>query len=149
MSESQEVSANTDTVNTVTIGVVVGLDADNTPRVAYAGCGDVEGIEARSTVDIRKADIGRQVALLFERGESGRPVVIGLLRLPELRKEPAHDASSTPMHLSLVAGEQLVLRCGEASITLTKAGKIVIDGNYVLNRSNGVNKIKGASIQLN
>lgn len=47
------------------------------------------------------------------------------------------------------AKEQLVLRCGKASITLTKAGKVLIKGSYVLSRSSGVNRIKGGSVQLN
>ena len=47
------------------------------------------------------------------------------------------------------AKEQLVLRCGKASITLTQSGKVLIDGTYVLNRSSGVNRIKGGSVQLN
>ena len=45
--------------------------------------------------------------------------------------------------------EQLVLRCGKASITLTKAGKVLIDGSHVLSRSSGVNRVKGGSVQLN
>jgi hypothetical protein len=49
----------------------------------------------------------------------------------------------------ITAKEQLVLRCGKASITLTKAGKVMIEGNYVLSRSSGVNRIKGGSVQLN
>ena len=43
----------------------------------------------------------------------------------------------------------MVLRCGKASITLTKAGKVLIEGSYVLSRSTGVNRIKGGSVQLN
>ena len=51
--------------------------------------------------------------------------------------------------LIVSAREQLVLRCGKASITLTKAGKVLIDGSYVLSRSTGVNRVKGGSVQLN
>ena len=47
------------------------------------------------------------------------------------------------------ARDQLVLRCGKASVTLTRAGKVLIEGTYVLSRSSGVNKIKGGSVQLN
>jgi hypothetical protein len=47
------------------------------------------------------------------------------------------------------AKEELVLRCGKASITLTKAGKVMIKGSYLLSRSSGVNRIKGGSVQLN
>ena len=49
----------------------------------------------------------------------------------------------------VVADEEIVLSCGESSITLTRAGKILIRGKYVLSRSSGVNRIKGGSIQLN
>lgn len=45
--------------------------------------------------------------------------------------------------------EEIVLKCGEASITLTKAGKILIRGKYLLNRSSGVNRILGGSVQVN
>jgi hypothetical protein len=47
------------------------------------------------------------------------------------------------------AKEQLVLRCGKASITLTKAGKVLIQGAYVSNRSSGVLRLKGGSVNIN
>ena len=40
-------------------------------------------------------------------------------------------------------------RCGDASITLTRAGKVIIKGNYILSRSSGYNKIKGAAVDIN
>lgn len=45
--------------------------------------------------------------------------------------------------------EEVVLMCGESSITLTKAGKIIIRGKYLLSRSTGVNRILGGSVQVN
>jgi hypothetical protein len=57
------------------------------------------------------------------------------------------DADGKRMIVS--AREELVLRCGKASITLTKAGKVLIKGSYLLSRSSGVNRIKGGSVQLN
>ena len=47
------------------------------------------------------------------------------------------------------AESEIVLRCGEASITLTRAGKVLIRGTYLLSRSSGVNRIKGGSVQIN
>jgi hypothetical protein len=47
------------------------------------------------------------------------------------------------------AEDEIVLRCGRASITLTRAGKVLIRGAYLLNRSSGVNRIKGGSVQIN
>ena len=55
----------------------------------------------------------------------------------------------TPERLELTAEREIVLRCGEASLTLTRAGKIILRGTYVLSRSSGVNKIKGGSVQIN
>ncbi|MDZ7924903.1 MAG: DUF6484 domain-containing protein [Marinagarivorans sp.] len=45
--------------------------------------------------------------------------------------------------------DEVVLRCGEASITLNKNGKISIRGKYILNRASDVNRILGASVQVN
>ena len=51
--------------------------------------------------------------------------------------------------LTFTANKQIVLKCGKASITLTRAGKVLIRGAYLSSRSSGVNRIKGGSIQLN
>jgi uncharacterized protein (DUF2345 family) len=45
--------------------------------------------------------------------------------------------------------KEIVLKCGKSSITLTRAGKVLIRGAYVLSRSSGVNRIKGGSVQVN
>lgn len=45
--------------------------------------------------------------------------------------------------------EEVVLRCGEASITLNRNGKISIRGKYLLSRATGVNRILGGSVQVN
>jgi hypothetical protein len=45
--------------------------------------------------------------------------------------------------------EEITLSCGEASITLTKAGKILLRGTYLQSRSSGVNRILGGSVQVN
>jgi hypothetical protein len=57
------------------------------------------------------------------------------------------DADGARMVVS--AREQMVLRCGKASITLTRAGKVLIQGSYVLTRSTGVNRVKGGAVQIN
>lgn len=45
--------------------------------------------------------------------------------------------------------EEITLSCGEASITLTKAGKILLRGTYLQSRSSGVNRIMGGAVQIN
>jgi hypothetical protein len=51
--------------------------------------------------------------------------------------------------LELKSEREIVLRCGKASITLTRDGKILIRGTYLLNRSVGTNRIQGGSVQIN
>lgn len=45
--------------------------------------------------------------------------------------------------------DEVVLRCGQASITLRRNGRVVIRGTYVETRSKGVNRIRGGSVQIN
>jgi hypothetical protein len=45
--------------------------------------------------------------------------------------------------------DEVVLKCGQASITLRRNGKLVIKGTYVETHSTGVNRIKGGSVQVN
>jgi hypothetical protein len=87
--------------------------------------------------------VGREAALLFAGGDPGSPIVIGLVR------EPVPDAPAVDERLVFEAGREIVLRCGRASITLTRAGKVLIRGAYVSSRASGVQRIKGASIQIN
>jgi hypothetical protein len=51
--------------------------------------------------------------------------------------------------LTLTATREIVLQCGRASITLTRAGKVLVRGAYLSLRSSGVHRITGASVQIN
>jgi hypothetical protein len=139
-------------------GVIVGelvamTDNARTPLVLFPGQRGTGAVEAQSVVDLHGAHLGRRVVLMFEGGDRSRPIVLGVLRegsgwpLEEKPGAVAVDADGERMLVS--AREQLVLRCGKASITLTKAGKVLIEGAYVSSRSSGVNRVKGGSVQLN
>jgi hypothetical protein len=135
-------------------GELVGFaDGGSTPLVVYPGQPGSAALAARSTQDLHGAHIGRQVVLMFEGGDPLCPIVIGCLRceeawpLPERPGQVEVDADGE--RLILTAKEQVVIRCGKASITLTRAGKVLIQGEYVLSRSAGVNRVKGGSVQLN
>ena len=104
-------------------------------------------VTARTTTTLDPAAVGGEVVLLFEDGDPARPIVVGAIR-------PADSAPSIPAELDgervLISAErEIVLRCGEASITLTRAGKVLIRGTYVLSRSSGANRIKGAAVEIN
>lgn len=133
-------------IDGVVIGVLMGFAADGAPLVVYPGNPAEAALPARTTALLGPDDVGREVALLFEGGEPGRPLVVGRLIRPE-PVEVARDGAAEV--LELTAEREIVLRCGQASIALTQAGKVLIRGTYIFSRSSGVNKIKGGSVQLN
>ena len=138
----------------VVIGELLALGENGvTPLVRYTGQPGTGAIAARSSVDLQGPHIGESVVLMFEQGDPRRPVVIGVLRgtsgWPEAERPAQVDVDVDGQRMIVSAKEQLVLRCGKASITLTKAGKVMIEGSYVLSRSTGVNRVKGGSVQLN
>jgi hypothetical protein len=135
-------------IDGVVIGVLMGFAEDGAPLVVYPGNPAEAAAPARTTAVLAPDDVGREVALLFEGGDPARPLVVGRLVRPEARPvEVVRDGVEEV--LQLTAEREIVLRCGKASITLTRAGKVLIRGEYIFSRSTGVNKLKGGSIQLN
>lgn len=140
-------------VDGIIIGLFVGINDAGEALVAFADNPKETAMTARSTVGISGTDIGREVALMFENGDLKRPLIIGFIQHPgqeqnEKQKEEVR-ASIDDEEIVLSAKRNITLKCGKSSITLTKAGKILIRGNYLLSRSSGVNRIKGGSVQIN
>ncbi len=107
-------------------------------------------VRAELTVAIDAAAIGRRAALTFLGGDPMRPVVIGLLReAPATEASPAVVVQRDEERLVLSARQEIVLQCGKASITLTRAGKVLVRGAYVSLRSSGMQRITGASVHIN
>src|SRR5262245_64405214 len=111
----------------VVIGVLVELSGATEPVVVYPGCPVESGIRARLATPLAREDVGRQVALMFEDGDPRRPIVIGRLLNPGA--VPAGKLLPVAVEMDgkrlvFEAKEQIVLRCGQASIHLTKAGKV-------------------------
>lgn len=127
------------------MGRIERVDGDGHPLVSYPGDGGAAFVST-STVEVGSGDVGREVALCFERGVPSKPMIIGFMWMPEpelLRVESGQD------HILIEADKEITLRCGASSITLTKSGKILLRGKYVSSSSSGVNRIKGGSVQIN
>jgi Domain of unknown function (DUF6484) len=138
----------------VIVGELIGItDQGRTPLVLYPGQPGTAALKARTIVDLHAPHIAKNVVLMFENTDPARPIIMGVLREGEgwpLSEKPGQiDVDVDGERLIVSAKEELVLRCGKASITLTKAGKVLIKGSYLLSRSSGVNRIKGGSVQLN
>lgn len=142
-----------------------GFDLDDRPLLAGLTACPGELVTARTAVPLGRGMLGQQVVVLFEQGDPRLPIVMGVLghklRDEQVKtvgvaaSEVASEANGEVAVLAdgvrqvIEAERELVLRCGEASITLTRAGKVIIEGNYILSRSRGHNKMKGAAIDIN
>jgi hypothetical protein len=133
------------------VGTLAGFTDAGAALVDFPGSS--EAIPARHTCAIKAEDVGRGAVLVFEEGDLRKPIIMGLLQPESLpgaaSPESPVDVSLDGEQVTLSAKNEIVLRCGKASITLTRAGKIIIRGAYVLSRSSGVNRIKGGSVQIN
>jgi hypothetical protein len=139
------------------VGSFVGR-GERGPLVDYPG--NPHGpLSARTTVplDPSPADArarAPEVLLVFEEERSDRPVVVGWLDPPPAAREegtstrPA-EARVDGRRVVLEANDEIVLKCGEASITLRRNGRVVIRGVYVETRARGVNRVKGGSVAIN
>jgi len=132
------------------LGVQVGR------LVALTGAGpwvrmdeDAAPLCARTTVPLGEEDVGGDVVVAFDRGDTHRPLVLGRVLPAQGEKGCVMHAQADGDRLVLSARERIVLRCGNSSITLTRAGKVLIDGHFVQSRATGVNALKGGSIELN
>jgi hypothetical protein len=132
----------------VVIGTIVDLTSLGEPLVDHPYNTSGKPLRAQSIVSLTREERGRQGVLMFEEANVNRPVILGLLATGN----PTSGAISIEVEDEkrvFTAKREIILRCGGASITLTRAGRILIQGEYVLTRSKGVNRIKGASVQIN
>jgi hypothetical protein len=150
--ERESVARGSTQLPSVVIGNVCEIHENGDPLVRWSHEGDDVIYPARSIVPINRQQLGSEVALMFEHGQIERPIIFGVLSSNNAKS----SASGTPIEatvdneiLELTAEREIVLRCGKASITLTRAGKVLIRGAYLLSRSSGTNRIKGGSVQIN
>lgn len=149
-------------ISGVKTGTIDRIDADGSVWVDFSG--NLAGpVKARVTGTIAKALLAAEgatpppVVLAFEEQDPGRPVIMDIVceRLEEtplvvtLQQDALEDVRVDGRTVTFDAQEQIVLRCGKASITLTRAGKVLIRGAYLSTQASGVHRIKGGSVQIN
>lgn len=149
----------------VRVGRVVRINDCGQPVVDFPG-NNLGPLAARFTGSLElpllreAAASSKEVLLVFENSDPARPIIIDTLfslldeiALPEqtaaVEPDEITDVTVDGKKVTFHAEEEIVLRCGKASITLTKAGKVLIRGAYLLSRSSGANRIKGGSVQIN
>jgi hypothetical protein len=127
----------------VVIGTLVAVGEDGAPVVDFPDNPAGTPVPALATAQYGEVSPGGAVALMFVDGDRARPLAIGMIAQP--------DAAAPAMEerLTLSAAREIVLQCGRASIVLTRAGKVLVRGAYVSLRSSGMQRITGASVQIN
>ncbi|MEN6320471.1 MAG: DUF6484 domain-containing protein [Syntrophaceae bacterium] len=160
---SKTIEKNSASIEGVRIGKIVRID-DGGQIVVDFPDNKSGPIIARITTAVRGAlskgnPAGREVLLAFDNNDPQCPIIVDTMyslieEIAEhstvvLEEEAPQDAIIDGKRIVFDAQEEVVLRCGKANITLTKAGRVIIKGEYILSRSSGPNKIRGGSIQLN
>lgn len=132
----------------VRVGKIVMVTPSGRVRVDFPG-NSGRPRDARTVIQISREELtrvrpGTPVLLVFDDGDTSRPIVVGLI----------HDTLVAPnaevkKKLSLEAEEEISIRCGHSAVTLACNGKVVIRGKNLVSRSSGSNKIRGASVNIN
>ncbi len=154
-----EASAPTPPRTGFAIAKLHGFDLSEQPLITHVVDGIARVTHARATVKLRRRMVGTQVVVAYENSDAAKPIIMGVVEADPLSGDDSVGAATThphPMHAVVDGGRhvieaerEIVLRCGDASITLTRAGKVLIKGTYILSRATGYNKIKGAAIDIN
>lgn len=145
--ELPSVDSETKNNETIVLGTISNFDRTGRCFVTFPG-GENETL-AQSSVQLDKADLGKQAALTFLDGSKQKPLVLGLIQNPTEATPSPVTATVDGKRMTLSGSSEVLLKCGKASILLTAEGKIVLKGTHLVSRSTGPNKIKGASVSIN
>jgi hypothetical protein len=118
---------------------IAGLAPDGRAQVLIPTLGAAP-LVALSLVPVTAASVGRLAAVTMM---DDQPLILGLIQ------PMAPEVEADGEKLVLEARREMTLRCGKASITMTADGRVTIRGTQVLSRSDGPNRVQGASVQLN
>lgn len=163
-------------IHSARVGVVSGVSPEGRPLVDFEG-NRTGALAAVTTLPLSPAQweqaAGRRqgAVLLFDGGDPLRPILIGLVEngsgcalappagsAPLLRAERAVEGRlpAVPEHavvdgkrVTIEGQDEIVLRCGDASITLRRNGKVTIRGTFLDSHSTGTNRVKGAAVRIN
>ncbi len=122
------------------VGRITCFRADGSVEATYDWpAGQIHTRIVQSTLALDPSAVGRECVLAFDRGEIGRPIVVGLL-------QPAGPAEGP---LIIHAENGVVIQSGAARIELREDGEINIQGMYINSQAYGPHRIKGGSVKIN
>lgn len=142
-------------VGDVVLAVVNAINGHGEALVDLALDGVTTAVWASVAGHIDESGIGRTAVVMFIAGEWERPLVVGLVRAADAAPVPA-PAETVPdaparaeKHVVVEAGEALTLKCGKASLTMQKNGRLVLRGTDIASYASGTQRINGAIVEVN
>jgi hypothetical protein len=151
------------------VGTFLGINLERQALVRFSGAPRSVMVARIATHDPAFSGAidklrGRSVLLAFEANERTSPLIVGIVRdafeLPSDARpdvgpavhdvgEPGQPLRINGRSLVFEGQEEIQFRCGRGSITIREDGSIVVKGTRLLSRASEVNKIRGASVQIN
>jgi hypothetical protein len=126
----------------IALGVLERVESPVKAVVSIEG----RSLAAQTLVPLKTKQVGASVALWLGAGGDGGCLILGVV----LERAPRPVlARLDGRRVSLRADRELVLRCGPASLTLTRDGKVVLRGAEVLQTATGTHRIHGAAVRIN
>ena len=131
-------------VDGIAVGILRDL-ANGVARVDIPMFG-VTALHARTLVALDANLLGQEVALGFEAGNPRQPIILGPILSSPVR---SMAATVDGKRLELTAEREIELRCGDAAITLSADGRILLRGTYVTSYASATQRILGGSVNVN
>lgn len=144
----------------IAIGILDAFDASGKAVVSIIALG-VSALSAPSLVPLTSANLGAQLALGFESGDTLRPIILGLIlsaahptAVPQTKTSNQTETEPLDLivdgqHIVLQAEREIELRCGDAAIILSADGHIQLRGTYITSHASATQRILGGSVNVN
>jgi hypothetical protein len=137
------------------VGHIVDVGPDGQARIEFEG--NAAGpLPARTIFNTQtRPTAGAAVLIVFENGDPMRPIILGYPRdgvasaVTTATVSKEQPVALTVRSFVVEAGQEIVLRCGQGSITLCADGTVVVRGTRLLSRASGTNRIRGAAVRIN
>lgn len=116
-----------------------------------ASGGPPQAVPARTTIALAPEHVGREL-LVCRAGRAAQPIIVGVLLGPggvDPAAQPSIDLIVERRRITFAASTEVVLRCGQGSITLSADGKVALRGLDIVSTATRTQRIRGGSVRIN
>ena len=133
-------------------GRVVRIDSDGRLFVDFPGnlTGPVHAklaVSAMELAEVVESAEPTEILLVFENNDPALPIIVGTVR--DRLPSDGIEIYIRGRRITVDAGAEIELRCGDGKVRITRDGKVVVLGNDVVSRARRQNRIKGGTVNIN